>query len=65
MAMPDPPSSSGGSDACPTCAIKCRGDEEMAAILRRGDSTLIEWLRGQGHDNETIVKVINYYTQHT
>ena len=50
MALPDSTSQ--------TCACARRNrEEETTAILRRGDQTLITWLRNQHYDNETILKV--------
>ena len=54
MALPD--SSTGGG----TCG-RTNTDEETAAILRRGDQPLINWLRNQHLDNVTILKVPKFY----
>ena len=51
MALPD-----SSSQSC-TCGRNNR-DEETAAILRRGDQTLVNWLRNQHYDNETILKFV-------
>ena len=50
MAIPD--STSGGC----TCG-RNNIDEETAAVIRRGDQPLVNWLRNQHYDNETILKV--------
>ena len=51
MALPD------SSTGC-TCGRR-NMDEETAAILRRGDQSLVNWLRNQHYDNDTILKVGN------
>ena len=49
--QPDPSSRS----SC-TCG-RNNIDEETGVLLRKGDQALVNWLRNQHYDNETILKV--------
>ena len=55
------PDSTSSSRGCFCSGARNNVDEEMAATLRRGDQALVNWLRNQHYENETILKVRNAY----